>query len=73
MQRPWSCRLWQPEAAEQVVLGGGGVRGGSPVPQEECKTFGRKVRARPDQTGSLAYVDGDDSHFPAEETEDTER
>lgn len=51
----------------------GGASGGFHVPQEECKTFGRKARARPDQTGRFVYVDGDDSYFPAEETEDTER
>lgn len=51
----------------------GRASGGFRIRQEECKTFSWKVRSRPDQTGRFVYVNGDDSYFPAEETEDTER
>ena len=61
-------RLWRLEKAKEATR-----VGGFHVEWEECKICSWKVRYRLDQTGRLVYVDGDDSYFPAEDTEDSEQ
>lgn len=61
-------RRWEPEKAKEAVLVGTSMHEGKSASHSFAKS-----RSRPDQIGPFVDVAGDDSDFPAEETEDTER